>query len=291
MVASAIDDAARIGFSVVSLSGGEPLLYEGLDEILATAAAAGMTVNLVSNGILIRSSRFERHAGRFGLVALSLDGPRERHDALRRSPRAFDSVRAAAAELSNAAIPFGVIHTLGSESLADLETTAEIAADWGAKLFQIHPFERSGRGVTAEGISPLTEDDRLDAFLLASLLGDRHPQMRIQLDLVHRDVARCLPEAIHGERLRDPSTPRELVLQEDGSIVPLTYGLGRRYAVADLRERGLADAWSDFLGERWPLLRRRSRAACLAVARGRFGDVAAWHSVLRDFAAEPRAES
>ena len=62
-------------FGIVSLSGGEPLTYDGLTEVVATAVALGLREwILVSNGILICSPRYEDNAHRFSVVALSLDG-------------------------------------------------------------------------------------------------------------------------------------------------------------------------------------------------------------------------
>jgi MoaA/NifB/PqqE/SkfB family radical SAM enzyme len=290
-IAGAIRDAAALGFNVVSLSGGEPLVYEGLEDVVRAAREVGSRVNIVSNGLLIRSSRYERLAGCFGIVALSLDGLPERHNAIRGSKSSFESVRAAAAELRRSRQAFGIIHTLCSESMRELEALTQIASDWGASLLQLHPFERAGRGASAEGMSVLSEEERLDALLLAAVLQGEFPHLRIQLDLVHRDVARRLPAAIHGAPLREPMTPRELVLQDDGRIVPLAYGIDRAWTVADLSRERLSESWPSFIETRWLDLRRRLRRACVAIARGRHGEVVAWHAVMRAYAgtgARPR---
>src|SRR5262249_950235 len=50
-------EAAELGYTMLSLSGGEPLLYPGLFELCATARAAGMRTSVVSNGLLLT----ERH--------------------------------------------------------------------------------------------------------------------------------------------------------------------------------------------------------------------------------------
>ena len=287
VIAATIEDAAALGFSVVSLSGGEPLIYEPLGEVIAAAHRVGCRVNLVSNGILIRSSRYQRLAGRFDIVALSLDGLAARHNAIRGSDRAFEQVRAAAEELRRGGQSFGIIHTLCSESLGDLEVLAATASDWGASLLQLHPFEASGRGAGATDLTPLSDDERLDAFLMAAVLEEQYPQMRVQLDLVHREVARHFPAAIQASQLREPMLPRELVLQDDGVVVPLTYGMNPRWAVVDTTRERLADAWPAFLETQWPRLRRRIRTACVETARGRHGEVVAWHALIRQYAESP----
>ena len=80
LISQVIEDAAAIGFDVISLSGGEPLIYDGLGEILQTARTLGCKVNFVSNGILIAGRHYRRHAGSFSVVALSLDGLAPRHN-------------------------------------------------------------------------------------------------------------------------------------------------------------------------------------------------------------------
>ena len=286
LVAGAVEDAAALGVSVLSLSGGEPLLYYGLNEVMQTARRLDVQVNLVSNGILIPSDRFARHADDIGVVALSLDGLRDRHNAIRKSVKQFDQVRRAAEELVARGRAFGIIHTLCSESLEELEDIAALASDWGASLLQLHPFEASGRGLDATGLTPLSAEQRLDAFLIGLLLGEQYPHMRIHVDLVHRDVARHAPSAIHGSPVDEPLMPRELVLQDNGLVVPLTYGLSASYAIANLTCERLGAAWGNFAAVTWPALRRRLRAACLAAARGRHGDVVAWHAVVREYAAQ-----
>jgi MoaA/NifB/PqqE/SkfB family radical SAM enzyme len=283
-VALAIDDAARLGYRVVSLSGGEPLAYDGLEEVVGAAKQAGCQVNLVSNGILIHGSRFERVQDSLGVVALSLDGLPDRHNAIRRSATSFERVCSAAYLLRQRRQPFGLIHTLTSESLDEIEALAAIASDWGASLLQLHPFEPSGRGAHAPGLTPLSPDERVIAYILAAALTHEYPHMRVQADLVHRDVARCAPAALHGAPLDECATPRELVLQDDGRVVPLTYGLDPAWAIVDVTRGRLADALPGYLAGAWPQLRRRTRAAAIAVARGRHGEVVAWHEVLRGFA-------
>lgn len=280
ILCQAVEDGAALGFDIVSLSGGEPLLYHALGDLLATARNVGCRVNLVSNGILIGSSRYERCADAFGLIALSLDGLPDRHNTIRGSSSSFEHVRAAAQTLRRDGVPFGIIHTLTSESLDELEELGSIVADWGAALLQLHPFETAGRGVNVAGMTPLSEQDRVVAYVLASSMARLLP-LKVQLDLVHRDVARHVPQALQGERLRSLGTPHQLVIQDDGVVVPLSYGLSAAWAVTDLKQERLGSAWKRYLETRWIDLRRVMRLAAIEIARGRHGEVAEWHSVVR----------
>jgi MoaA/NifB/PqqE/SkfB family radical SAM enzyme len=60
-----IDRLGAIGTSVITISGGEPLLHPDLDAIIARIRKNGMTAGLITNGYLLVAERIERlnHAG------------------------------------------------------------------------------------------------------------------------------------------------------------------------------------------------------------------------------------
>lgn len=80
---------ARLGTRLLTLSGGEPTLRHDWPELARAAVAAGLTVNLVSNG-QGDGQRLADLAREVGLanVAISIDGLAATHDALR-TPGAF----------------------------------------------------------------------------------------------------------------------------------------------------------------------------------------------------------
>src|SRR3954470_4362977 len=54
-----IDDLARLGTSVASFSGGEPLLHPDLDILIARIRRHGMMAGLITNGYLLSPKRIE----------------------------------------------------------------------------------------------------------------------------------------------------------------------------------------------------------------------------------------
>jgi MoaA/NifB/PqqE/SkfB family radical SAM enzyme len=54
-----VDHLARLGASVVSFSGGEPLLHPDLDELIRHIRSAGMMAGLITNGFLLSPKRIE----------------------------------------------------------------------------------------------------------------------------------------------------------------------------------------------------------------------------------------
>src|SRR6202521_3604577 len=55
-----IDDLGRLGTSVITISGGEPLLHPELDQIIARIRKAGAIAGMITNGYLLMPDRIER---------------------------------------------------------------------------------------------------------------------------------------------------------------------------------------------------------------------------------------
>src|SRR6184192_501549 len=66
-----VDKLAELGTSVITISGGEPLLHPELDEIIRRIRKHGMIAGLITNGYLLVSERIER-LNRAGLEWLQI---------------------------------------------------------------------------------------------------------------------------------------------------------------------------------------------------------------------------
>src|SRR6185369_2233419 len=75
MLCLALTDAARMGYELVSFTGGESLLYWGLDRALAHAKSQGLRTTVTTNGTLLTEKRLSRIKGRVDFLAISLSGP------------------------------------------------------------------------------------------------------------------------------------------------------------------------------------------------------------------------
>ena len=91
-------DIARLRVEWVVFSGGEPLMHSDLFRLCAVLRERNIRTTLLSSGLLL-----ERYASRIvesiDDVIVSLDGPREVHNAIRRVPSAFDLLEAGVAAL------------------------------------------------------------------------------------------------------------------------------------------------------------------------------------------------
>src|SRR5499427_4028943 len=55
-----IDDLARLGTSIVTMSGGEPLLHPELDEIIVHMRKYSIIAGMITNGYLLTADRIKR---------------------------------------------------------------------------------------------------------------------------------------------------------------------------------------------------------------------------------------
>lgn len=145
LLSDAITDARAEGFSSVSFSGGEPIMYGSLPDLLDHAKSLGMRTGVTSNGMLLDARQLDRLKGRADLLAISLDGVPASHDKVRANTRAFETMAKRLEGVRKVGIPFGFIFTLTQYNLHEIDWIASFALQEGAKLLQIHPLEETGR--------------------------------------------------------------------------------------------------------------------------------------------------
>jgi MoaA/NifB/PqqE/SkfB family radical SAM enzyme len=81
-----------LGVRQVVLTGGEPLLHSRLEELCALLKECDVRITLLTTGLLL-AKRAESVARWVDEVIVSLDGPQEVHDGIRRVKRGFDLIR------------------------------------------------------------------------------------------------------------------------------------------------------------------------------------------------------
>jgi MoaA/NifB/PqqE/SkfB family radical SAM enzyme len=281
-----IADAVSLGYRVLNLSGGEPLIDPNVRRWIEAARAAGMQTQLVTNGMLVTADLARWIARDVDLVAVSIDGPPPRHNALRGSAAAFEGMERGVDLLAQAGARFGLIHTAREETLADLRWLFGWAAAKGAALVQLHPLERGGRAkdMASDALDEGGFETRL--ALLADLIAEDFPSITMQCDaaVVGQTAGSCgrPAEELMAEAADLPfaALVNPLVVEPDGMVMPLTYGLDRRLALGSLKEAPLMALAAQFRKAGLARLLEHQRAVSEALEEDVTWPFVAWHAAL-----------
>lgn len=156
----AVTDARDLGFSFVTLSGGEPFLYPGMADILTHAKGLGMRTGTVTNGMFLDKRRLEALTSHLDLIVVSLDGAPERHNRMRANGSAFEVMARKIPALKASGIPFGFLFTLSRDNAHELDWAADFAATSGAVMLQVHPLDTDvGRAAETDAFDGLDPDE------------------------------------------------------------------------------------------------------------------------------------
>jgi Fe-coproporphyrin III synthase len=259
-----LSDAQAEGFTVAGFSGGEPLFYSKLGDVLRHAHQCEMITTVTSNGMLLDERRLKLMLGAVDLLAISLDGIPASHNHVRASDRALETMASHLEAVRQSGIRFGFIFTLTLHNLHELEWVVNFAVEQGAKLLQVHPLEEVGR---AQQALPGARPDAIEAAYaylevsrLQALVGDR---LRIQLDLANRNSLRMDPERVFAGEYRSEPARRPLaevlspvIVEADGTAVPIQHGFGRAYALGNIHDRPFRELAARWLADDYPALRR-----------------------------------
>ena len=252
----AIADAAQEGYTMLGVSGGEPMLYKSLEELLEAAHCHQMKTSVVSNGILLTKKRLSRLQGLVDIIAISLDGRPKLHDRMRNQPDAFSSMEARLSGLRQSGIPFGFVFTISRYNFRDLDWAVDFALKHRARLIRFHLLEEAGRA--KQNLPDAELDETIAAYVylqierLQKRVGDR---LNIHVDLVHQEAIRANQERFQmldkGAYLADLPLAElisALVIETDGSVVPLQHGMPRKYKLGNIKDssiKQLASQWRD----------------------------------------------
>lgn len=97
-----IDDLRDNGIRSIHFTGGEPLLRNDLEDIIAYCSKIGLTSGLTTNGMLLDKNRLEKLVlSGLRSVAISVDALGDEYEKIRGAERSFEKVRGALEAISN----------------------------------------------------------------------------------------------------------------------------------------------------------------------------------------------
>jgi len=228
------DDIVRLRVEWVVFSGGEPLMHSDLFRLCGFLRERNIRTTLLSTGLLI-----ERYASQIveclDDVIVSLDGPREIHDGIRRVPRAFDLLAAGVAALLNKDPDFAVSarSTVQSRNCGHLRATVDAARALRLKSISFLAADVSSEAFNRPGLWNIDRQNQV--ALSASQISALEIEIQALIDAGECGrFVRETPEKLRrivdhfqahlGSRL--PPAPRcnapwvSAVLESDGTLRP-----------------------------------------------------------------------
>jgi radical SAM protein with 4Fe4S-binding SPASM domain len=144
---------ARLGCKRLSLLGGEPLLYNGWEEVARFSKAQGLLVEMITSGVGLDRAAAERmfEAG-LTSVTVSVDGTEAVHNGQRGISDGYRQALEAIAYLDEAGLRVGVNTQVNLRTLPTLEALAPKLQDAGAMGWQLQLTMPSGRAADADAL-------------------------------------------------------------------------------------------------------------------------------------------
>ncbi|MFB6073200.1 MAG: TIGR04347 family pseudo-SAM/SPASM protein [Halobacterium sp.] len=262
-----LDDLAAFGVPVVLFSGGEPLVRDDLDELVAYAADAGIRPVLSTNGTLLTEERAAslRDAG-LKYAGVSVDGLPERNDEFRGQDGAFDAAVRGIENSLDAGLKTGLRYTITEANAPDLPDVVDLLHDIGCDRFCFYHLDYGGRGADISDIDLSPADTREAVRTVCDLTREYHAAGKeIETLLVGNYAdAGFLVEYAREElgddqaaRIRryleanggDPTGERIADVDYQGNVHLTQFWQG--YSLGNVRDRPFSELWTD---DRNPLL-------------------------------------
>jgi len=235
-----IDEVATIGVDEFLVTGGEPLAREDLTEVIAYLGYKQVNWTLNTATLPSEPLRAVIARNKPGFVAVSLDGPRQVHDAFRGKRGAYDEAIEAIRffkSLEGARVCAGT--TVTTRNYDHLDETFHLVAASGADQWGIHLLVPEGRAA-----------GRPDLFLskgqlkqLIKFVARKRRYFRVEMaDEI--GYLGYLEPLVRDRPLVCGAGRSQCVVLPDGEVVPCTT-LDRSCSAGNIHERSLTEIWAE----------------------------------------------
>ena len=137
-------------YTMLNITGGEPLLRHDLFEMMGEASNMGFEWGMVSNGSLITDSVIQKmKESGMKTITISLDGLRETHDTLRHLPGCFDRIMTALQKLKAAAFldHLQVTFTANRKNVREFPALLHLLQPLGLDSVRVSAMDPIGRAL------------------------------------------------------------------------------------------------------------------------------------------------
>jgi len=243
-----VDESAECGVKAITLcGGGEPLIYEGIKEVLSGILAKGMDLGVITNLNVELDDELRELLSRAVFVRVSLDAADP--DTYRKLHRPVDGgdfqrVLGNIQSIRNGHVDIGINYLVQMENYRHIERAAQLAAELRATYIRFTPAHTIHAGreylpIWDEIVSQFTAARRYDSDELTVLGAANRFRNMVENN---KDYPRCIYHEFHP------------ILGADLNLYPccvLNYFQG--YEMASLKRRSFKEAWDSVRRHRFSL--------------------------------------
>ncbi len=246
-----IDMCVDIGIEWISISGGEPFTRRDLIEIVEYARKKGIMVNIITNGWLIDEDAAKR-LGRLDCVRvlISLDGPKEVHDFIRK-PGAFERALKSYRILKSNKVELGCITTLTKKNINHLDELKETLIKEEVTCWQLQIGCPMGN--LSENcdwiLDPVDVNKVIDYCFKVSMEGKIDVYPADCIGYYNEKLIEIYKKAYHTNEIIEwngcSAGVNSFGLLHNGDVIGCTSIRNKEFIEGNIRERSLREIWED----------------------------------------------
>ena len=288
-VLEAVAECAQLDIGALYLTGGEPLLYKGLPEVLRAAAQVpGLQVTVCTNATLMNARYATLLREAHARVNVSIDGEAEFHDYFRNLPGAFRASERGIRTMVEAGIPLTIVATISQANLHSLPVLVEWAAQMGASQFRVQPLLKLGRGLQITD-QCLTSVQMNQLLLELSDMANTYSSRGLKCSFI--GAARrfllahpcgayvCNGAGCHRRVAREI---KKIVVREDGTVLPEVTNLNHEFALGHIEDGPLSMLVSRYFEHGYDRFDRLCRNAYAEVLPAWESAIVPWDQIVAE---------
>lgn len=253
LILRSLSEVEQLGIGAVNLTGGEPLLYPDLAEILQyLSGKQSYEVTISTNGTLIDRSKVDLLRDSGVKVNVSLDGPANYHDKFRGMDGAFSRASRGIELMQSEDIQVSLVTTINKNNLIHLPWLAEWASRRGIGRIFVQPLMELGRGSLIAD-KKLSQSQIYDLYFLVSDLANKYRSKGLSFNIAYRSrdfllEHPCAAYVCNGSKCHRKVTKeiKTLIVREDGTVLPEIETLNPRFSLGKLSDGTLVELVKEY---------------------------------------------
>lgn len=210
-VGAVIDRISELGYTTLTVGGGDPFQYSFIGRVLKRAKKLGLFVHVDTHGRSLRPTvaNYSLMEGSVDLIGLPLDGPNpSTHDGMRNSPGHFDVVRRRLDWLNNIDVNVKINTLVARSNINSIMQLGELIRAIAPSRWSLYQYWPVGPAAAVH----LEHDIEAVSFLeVANTVADRLAATSTVVEVCPRDRRRATYPIVHhdGSVFVHDSSPRD----------------------------------------------------------------------------------